>query len=79
MLANFKTKGFEADNLAGCVICQGGNPTKTENEAFAHHGAPDAGEAELFYPISGRIWIVEKTCCQAGCHLRNPTRWNSHR
>ncbi|MFC1995972.1 cytochrome C, partial [Chloroflexota bacterium] len=72
MLATLKAKGLEAGDPEGCVICHGGNPSETEDEAQAHQGAPDSAEAEGFYPDPGSIWIADQTCGQAGCHPDKP-------
>ncbi|MBI4344623.1 MAG: cytochrome C [Euryarchaeota archaeon] len=64
MLAAIQAKG-------GCVVCHGGNP-KAKTKGEAHTGAPADLPAETFYRDPGSIWIVDKTCGQAGCHPEKP-------
>ena len=58
MLEQIMALGKEQGDVAGCIVCHGGDPTEREDKTKAHGGD--------FYPAPGSPWINEKTCGQ--CH-----------
>ncbi len=58
--------GESLDDPNGCVVCHGGDPSKTEDKSAAHKGAPEGGSLDIFVQYPGSMWINDKTCGE--CH-----------
>ena len=68
MMRGIFAMGRGLGDVAGCVVCHGGDPTATEKDR-AHGG-------ERFYPDPGSPWVNDVTC--GPCHAEHTgTQWTS--
>ena len=68
MLARILALGEGMGDPAGCVVCHGGDPQATEEDAAHQTGA--------FYPDPGSPWINQQTC--GPCHAEHVrVQWHS--
>lgn len=71
MMTLIRQNGLRHQDMDGCVVCHGGNPS-ARDKASAHKGIPptlkQAPGPKAFYPDPGNIWIADNTCgvCHAG-------------